>query len=415
MKKILLLLFAPFIAFGLVGCSVSDQYTPVGNFTDESDPFPQYRDHVFMGPRGGGDCDSLTGNVLITVVFTDEPDTFWTEGDMADYKLGLNTATAKLTADAAKYGVALNITFQYLRAKTTVASTFTNYEAFSTEAIRSAGLGEKDRVIPTLKQTHSVKEAPVLFAVNRGGRAFARTHSAADGMEYAILHRAESDYRHELMHMFGARDYYYPDEAEALAKKYFPSSIMNTADGEAVVDPLTAYLVGWTDELAPEAKSFLDETAWITSAYVTSSVGVETRSGYSTVENDNGTYTGYLLEGMFHGQGKYVWKEGGVFEGTFEYGNPTYGTLTWAGGTSYTGTFKGWKMHGQGKYSWPSGDYYEGTFVDDVFTGYGEARWANGTRYVGNFQNWKMHGQGTCTFPNGSVQSGTWNEGSFLG
>lgn len=414
MKKFLLFLFAPFLAFGLVSCSFADGNTD-NTYPGETDPYPEYRNHVFIGPRGGGDCDSLTGDVLITVVFADEPDSAWTDADMEEYKRGLDAATVKLYADATKYGVSLNIRFQYLRGKADSASTFTNYESWSSQVLRSAGLPEKEQVIPQLKKTHSVKEAPVLFVVNRGGRAFARTHATPDGMEYAILHRTEADYRHELMHMFGARDYYYPDEAEELAKKYFPSSIMNTADGEAVIDPLTAYHIGWTDTLSPQAKSFLDETAWITSAYVTSSVSQETRSGYATVEDANGSYTGYFLEGMYHGQGKYVWKTGGVFEGTFEYGTATYGTLTWAGGASYTGSFRNWKMHGQGKYTWPSGDWYEGTFVDDSFTGYGTAYWVGGTRYVGEFLNWKLHGQGTCTFPDGSVQTGRWENDRFLG
>ena len=410
MKKILLFFLALLIAFGAVGCDAQDGSTP-----EEGEDFPEYRGHVFIGPRGGGDCDTLTGSVLITVVFTDEPNSFWTDAELADYKLGLDAATAKLCADAAKYGAELNVTFQYLRAKTTFASTMTNFETWSTEAIQSANLGGKDLVIPALKKAHSVKEAPVFFVLNRDGRAFARTQSTPNGMEYAILHREESDYRHELMHVFGARDYYYPDEAEQLAKKYFPGSIMNTADGEAVVDPLTAYLIGWTDRLSPEAKRFLDETAWITSAYTAQSIGEETRSGHGTVEDASGTYTGNLLEGMYHGQGKYVWKSGDVLEGTFEHGKPTYGTMTFANGDCYTGAFKNWKMHGQGKYSWTSGDYYAGTFTDGAFTGYGEAFWANGTRYVGNFQNWKMHGQGTCTFPGGAVQSGTWNNGTFVG
>lgn len=414
MRKILLLLFAPFITLGLLGCAAYDPPSS-DDFLEETNPYPQYRNHVFIGPRGGGDCDSLTGDVLLTVVFTDEPNSIWSDLAMEEFKQGLNAVTAKLTAQASGYGVTLNITFQYLRAKTTVASTFSNFETWSDEAIRSAGLGEKSLVIPTLKKTHSVKEAPVLFVLNRGGRAFARTHATPSGMEYAILHNTESDYRHELMHIFGARDYYYPDEAEALAKKYFPSSIMNTADGEAVIDPLTAYHIGWTDELTDTAIRFLDETAWITANYVSSSVGVETRSGYSTVEDAAGTYEGYLLEGMYHGEGTYTWKTGSFFKGSFEYGYPTYGTLTFKDGTTYTGGYKNWKMHGQGKYTWPSGDYYEGTFVDDVFTGYGTAFWANGTRYTGFFENWKMHGQGTCTFPSGQVQSGLWSEGNFIG
>ena len=67
---------------------------------------------------------------------------------------------------------------------------------------------------------------------------------------------------HELLHQYGAIDLYdYNKEGvEAVAKKYFPNSDMLTVSHE--IDPLNAYLVGWTDSLTDDAIYFLNET-WV--------------------------------------------------------------------------------------------------------------------------------------------------------
>ena len=375
-----------------------------------------YSNHVFIGPRGLGDCKSLTGSVLITVVFADEPSSAWTEKAVADYQAGLKSATEKLLYEARRYGAKLSVSFRYLRSRTACAVDYENFEDWSILALKGAGLPDRDQVIPYLKKTFSVKEAPLLFAVNRGGRAFARTQSTETGFEYAVLHHGESDYRHELLHLFGARDYYYPKKAAHLANTHFPGSIMNVAGADALVDPLTAYLIGWTDTLTPTAIRFLDATADITEDDVADAVKQETRSATGTFPSESGTFTGTLVQGQYHGYGVFVWNAGGKYEGDFYHGAATgRGTLTWANGDAYTGDFVNWKMHGRGVYTWPSGDRYEGSFENDVATGHGTYIWSNGTTYRGDVLNWKMHGQGTCNYADGQIQSGRWENGNFIG
>lgn len=409
MKRFFLFFLSLALSLPMISCGVAD------GSASQNDAYPEYRDHYYIGPRDGGDCDSLTGNVLITVVFADEPRDAWTETDIADFKNGLNDATAKLIAEANGYGAELHISFHYLRVKTLEAVTYVNFLDWSEKALKSAGFSDPDKAIPQLKEQYKVKEAPILFAIPRGGRAHARTQPTPDGLEYAILFRENSDYRHELLHVFGAKDYYYPKETMELAEKYFPNSIMYGTENP-VTDPLTAYLVGWTDTLSYDAKRFLDETKWITANHVNASVSQEVQTGYVTIDNETVQYTGFLLDGMYHGTGKLLWKESGAwYEGSFAYGEATNGTLQWPSGVQYIGEFKNWQLQGQGKYVSENGDVYEGTFVDGVLNGYGTATWANGTRYVGYFQNFTMHGQGTCTFENGQVQSGLWSQGNFIG
>ena len=63
-----------------------------------------------------------------------------------------------------------------------------------------------------------------------------------------------------------------------------------------------------------------------------------------------------FVDGSRTGKGKYVWPDGGVYEGDFVDGSHT----------------------GKGKYVSASGDFYEGDFVDGSRTGKGKYLWADG-------------------------------------
>ena len=68
---------------------------------------------------------------------------------------------------------------------------------------------------------------------------------------------------HELLHLFGAVDLYYPENLKQVGKKYLPGSIM--CDGN-VIDDLTRYLIGWKRQLQSDSMAwkFLEETKNIT-------------------------------------------------------------------------------------------------------------------------------------------------------
>jgi len=70
---------------------------------------------------------------------------------------------------------------------------------------------------------------------------------------------------HELLHQFGAPDYYYPKAVKSLADKYFPQSIMTSGTG-IVIDSLTSYLIGWSDSIDRNAATVLELTKQITYA-----------------------------------------------------------------------------------------------------------------------------------------------------
>lgn len=326
--------------------------------------------HAFLNTKNRGVCRSLTGDVLITVILVDDKENSWTTADMDAFRKEQMGATAKLLKEARMYHAYVKINVQYMRCKIDAKFTMSDTESCVDKALKACGFKSEKSVTPMLKKRHNAKEVPVIFAINRPGRSYAQPQMERDEFEYCVLYSEHGDYRHELYHMFGAKDFYYPECVEKSANKYFPFSIMKGAD-DPRVDDLTAYLIGWTDTLSDSARKFLDETSWITQEYIDSYLEEEVMNGVGTIRYSGGNYTGDIVDGAPHGNGKIIWDSGAVYEGEWRDGH----------------------RHGKGTMTWTDGK----------------------TTYVGDWVKGQMTGYGVCTFPNGSKQSGRWEKGEFKG
>jgi len=141
-------------------------------------------------------------------------------------------------------------------------------------------------------------------------------------------------------------------------------------------------------------------------------------SGYKNNCKGKVTYSnGDVYEGSFknnkrHGQGTYIYKDGGKLSGSFYEDLPSFGTETYVGkwkGDKYTGSFSKWKKHGQGTYSFSNGDVYEGSFKNNKRHGQGTYSWKDGRKYIGQWKNDKQNGQGTF-FWSGGKYVGQWKD-----
>jgi len=125
-------------------------------------------------------------------------------------------------------------------------------------------------------------EAIVSFVFNKALRSYAVNVKAAEaaveedpaGNEYSIVafdpqnpDAFRRTFIHELMHQFGAIDYYYPERLAIEAEHYFPGSIMNAGDD---IDDVTRYVIGWADTLTPQAVAFLKAISKIPQAEIDS-------------------------------------------------------------------------------------------------------------------------------------------------
>lgn len=121
------------------------------------------------------------------------------------------------------------------------------------------------------------------------------------------------------------------------------------------------------------------------------------------VMKDVGVYTGPkdAATGKPHGQGKLVFANGDVYEGSFVQGEMTgNGKLTMEDGSCFTGSFVNGKIHGNGSFVYANGDKYVGDFAEDSFHGQGKYVSASGTCYEGAFERGLRHGKGSFKTPN---------------
>ena len=207
-----------------------------------------------------------------------------------------------------------------------------------------------------------------------------------------MLYDDLNGFGHELLHMYGAADFYYPQELKEIFSSHFSESIMLTNES-TVVDSLTAYMIGWTSELKGSGLEVVEETAWMTKEFLAEAYHKEMITGYGTRVYTSCVYEGEMLLGIPNGVGVYTWNDGTRYEGDVVNG----------------------QRHGYGVLEWPNGSHYEGDFAQDSRTGSGIFTWASGVYYEGEFLNNQFHGQGTYYAADGSIQSGQWENGEFVG
>ena len=381
------------ILFSVTGCRQQTVETNASaaedvSITDiEEDDTPVYlncksddrSNHVLLKSKENGPCQTLTGDVLVTVVFVTDPESTWSEQDIADVKTACENGSNNLMQAAQTYGSELNIRLNY--ANSTIDSTLSRENLVTDDVLKAANLPEAIIVTEYLENTYSVKEAPLIFVLNRMGRSGAYNDNPPEFVLWYLdstgdLSQDTNTYQHELLHLFGAVDLYYPENITELASEYMPDSIMN---GGETIDEFTAYLVGWTNEFTEAAHYFYQETLLTTAEEIGTALAEETSTGYKTIPWLDGTYTGELVDGWPHGQGKLTWENGQSYEGE------------WAAGI----------MHGHGtELYYPPAEVTNNLVVE--------------VSYIGEWVYGQRHGKGIATYSDGSVAEVVWEYGTQI-
>lgn len=400
--------FSPRLAFLDDTRLFSDSAPDRGNQSGDSSG------HSLLSQKGKGDCDTLTGNVVLTLILVNDPESFWTSEDTAVFQADQTEQAQFLETEAAKYGVNLNITTKYITCTVDESLERERRDDWRDAVLKASKLPKSRKVSDYLKKAFDADEAPVAFCVNYKDRAFANWNNPKESFEYFLLYKGDV-FGHELCHVFGAQDYYYPEELKQVAREYFPDSLM-LGSPTPHVDSLSAYLIGWTDTLAQDAKSFLEQTEWLTEKEKNDSNRDQSKTGYGTIEKESYTYTGDILNGVPYGTGTYEFSNGNTYTGEVVYGKREgQGTFTWADGTQYTGAWSDGQVNGYGTMYYNDGYVYEGQLVNGVRHGWGTMNHPNGDSYTGEWSDGKMHGEGTYTYSSGYQQKGKWNAGVFVG
>ena len=222
-----------------------------------------YKDHIFLSYRNVGGSRKLVGDVVIVVFLVNDSESHWTDADKKRYKALHLAAMRTLKRAATQHGVNLRLRNAYAEVTLPMDCSRENYAQWSQSVIQQYGKKTIPDYQKAYKANYKLDEAPILFIFNKPLRSMA-VSVTADTRGYGELAMITSQCRqrtiiHELLHQFGARDLYYPLELRDLVSRMCYSSIM-AADSTYVIDPLTAYLIGWTDEIDWAAEQILNCT-----------------------------------------------------------------------------------------------------------------------------------------------------------
>lgn len=414
---------------------------------------------LFSSRRTGG-CQTMTGRIRLTFIFTDIPGYRWSYREKQEAKEVHAQSLKLVERDARRFGIRLDIRTDYISSSTNQEVTMSNSADWAGKALAGAQLPGYADAGTLLKKRFGVDSAPICFCINGPGRSFAHCDGAT---EFIVLFTQNSLF-HELCHLYGAEDYYFPEKLAELVGKYYPNSIMRGSSTEnPEVDSFTAYLIGWTDKLVGRDQQFLKELEKIPLSDFTEAKKIEHFTGdAANLRTRQGTYTGPMVDGEPHGRGKYVYHSGSGYEGEFVRGRfhgqgvytdkeknrwigtyvlgklegeakilyadggrfqgrfendirEGFGTMMWADGSRYSGDFRNGQRTGYGVYSWPDGAGYEGECLDGELHGLGIRTFANGCSYEGSFCKGKLEGKGVYRFPNGAYYEGQFRNGNFHG
>ena len=375
--------------------------------------------HCLKRYKDGGICQALTGKIFWSFVYVDDAESGWSRTEKEAQDRTNVKVIQYLKEEGRKEGVYLRMFNKTWTVRVSYAMRQENRSSWTEDFAKTAGFPSFRDLNRSLQKQYPGGQIFFVFLVNKSGRAFASSsvnEGAADA-EYCVVYRGEpGSILHEVLHVFGAADLYYPPQVAQAAGRILGESVMMNSDCQ-VLDDLTKYLIGWHRQPTAKARQLLMATAGITEQMVSDALQAENqvRNGYGRKTYSNGTvYEGEFQEGVADGRGTFYYTNGSVYQGDVKNGSfEGRGTLRYAGGTVYEGTFQNHQFHGRGCIRFADGAAYEGDFQQGKRQGNGRYVFASGTVYEGEFRNGEPCGCGIYLFSNGDRYEGEVQNGKL--
>lgn len=377
--------------------------------------------HCLKRYKDGGICQALTGKIFWSFVYVDDAESGWSRTEKEAQDRTNVKVIQYLKEEGRKEGVYLQMFNKTWTVRVSYAMRQENRSSWTEDFAKTAGFPSFRDLNRSLQKQYPGGQIFFVFLVNKSGRAFASSsvnEGAADA-EYCVVYRGEpGSILHEVLHVFGAADLYYPPQVTQAAGRILGESVMMNSDCQ-VLDDLTKYLIGWHRQPTAKARQLLMATAGITEQMVSDALQAENqvRNGYGRKTYSNGTvYEGEFQEGVADGRGTFYYTNGSVYQGEVKMGSPHgTGRITYASGTVYEGAFQNGEPNGRGRFIYKDGAVYQGDVKNGSFEGRGTLRYAGGTVYEGTFQNHHFHGRGRIRFADGAAYEGDFQQGKRQG
>lgn len=208
----------------------------------------------------------LCGNIAICYFFVSTPDAPWNQICQSEFETKIKKVSDFFEKEANKKGIPLTIKNE-IRSVTFSHTIYSSDDAKSWEREILKVLRYSDilNMWHIFKSKLNVEDVAFCLVFYTDGRGFATLPGSLRKGGFAVVYNESTvgTCAHEICHLYGAKDFYYTEFVEEMVKKHFGKSIMVESDS-MVIDPLTAYLIGWDKKLDSRAKAFLKDTAGIT-------------------------------------------------------------------------------------------------------------------------------------------------------
>ncbi len=229
-----------------------------------------------------GTCLNMKEDLCYYIIYLNDKESQWTKNDKGIFENNKFITSIKyLSEQASAYGVTLETHYE-------ICDTTATYEGILESNVvengvqndilmqvaESLGYEDAKQMNNSLKKELSVKQVAYLIAVNKEGRSFKHIHAPSSierQQEFCVFFSpsivytdttCESTIAHEILHLFGAEDFYDPygkyPERKKLAEVLYPDDIMlkNSTDiNDVNIGSYTAYSVGWLNELPDECNT----------------------------------------------------------------------------------------------------------------------------------------------------------------
>lgn len=230
--------------------------------------------------RSIGSASALQGRVLLYHIFASDPDSVWSDDEKERVRERMKQACDFLQRESERHGHRLEFAEEYaadVRHSETLPTDSLANPSWTENVIVAASGVSGESLVRRLRKTHGVDQVSICLHIDKPALsynlAFYKNVSQPFAAERMICFSfypdmrptAAATYAHEILHLFGAGDLYFPYDSDAsrkdVARRMFPHDIMYRVDYDITrlyVGPFTAYRVGWRNQLDPEHRVFED-------------------------------------------------------------------------------------------------------------------------------------------------------------
>lgn len=228
-----------------------------------------------------GSCYDMEKDVCYFIIYLDDNESSWNEAEKNNFiEKKFLVSMDYLSRKASDYSVTLCTEYKsYPENDTTVTydgiietEVVENgrQEDILTQVASSLCYSSPEEMDSALKSELNVRQIAYLLVINKEGRSYKYSYVTTESkkVEFCVFFDDSikqngttccSTIAHEILHLFGAEDYYDPygnlPEREKLAKELYPNDIMLSLPydvNDAEIGAYTAYSIGWTNTLPEE-------------------------------------------------------------------------------------------------------------------------------------------------------------------